>query len=144
MITASTIVDCIKQMLYLKYPSCQVYLHNVPAGAIRPYFQIYLDMDRSEDNSRFLTNETTALNITFCPPIEGQIPTGMEPFTVYDSVKEMFRKGFLEVGDRSLKVVLLRGGKKDNEIFIIVKLVFDEERPLDEVAYETIGEVIMK
>ncbi|MCX7710061.1 MAG: hypothetical protein N2484_09440 [Clostridia bacterium] len=144
MITASSIADFIKQMICLRYPTCQMYLHNVPGSAARPYFQIHLDFDRSEDSNRFLTSETTALSITYFPPLEGEIPLGLEPFSVYDSIKGVFRKGFLKVGDRSLKVALIRGGKKDNEIFVIVKFVFDEERPLDEMAYEAIGEVNLK
>lgn len=145
MITVKMIADSIKDMLYQLYPSCTFYIQGIPEGFQRPSFHIYLDNDRSEDGNRLLTHEKTSLGIKYYPPVEGSIPPELEHIIVYSSIKDTFRKGFVDVGDRKLKVSLLRGGKQDdNCLFIVVKLEYSEERPMNEPAYDLMEEINIK
>ena len=142
MIAVKAIIEKVVQVLGEKYPTFDIYLHNMPENISNPSFNIYLDADRSEDNNRLQTNETTSIGIYYCPPAQVEpLEDEMTHIGVYSTVKNVFRRGYFEVGGRALKVVLIRGGKQNNGIYIIVKLVYSDERPSNEEAYELMGEV---
>lgn len=145
MITIKMIADRLLEILASQYPSCTFYAHSVPASIERPSFKVYLDSDRSEDSSLISTNETVSMGIVYYSPLTEPIPDELKHFAVYSNIRDIFRMGYIRVGDRSLKVVLLRGGKQDNEIFLIVKLVYLDDRPQDETNnepnYDLMGEV---
>lgn len=144
MITFEMIAGRVSEIISEQYPSCDFYTHTVPASIARPSFNIYLEADRSEDGSLTSTNETASVGIVYYAPSDEPVPDELKPLAVYSNIKEIFRRGCIRVGDRSLKIVLLRGGRKDNEIFLIVKLVYAEERPGDEIDYDLMGDVSLK
>lgn len=148
MITVKMITDRITEILAGQYPACVFYAHNVPASITRPAFNIYLYADRSEDSGLTTTGETLSVGITYFAPLTDPIADELKHFAVYSNIKDIFRKGSILVGDRSLKVTLLRGGRQDNEIYLIVKLLYSDDRPQyidgvlqDGVTYDLMGEV---
>ena len=148
MITVKMIADRILEILAERYPSCTFYAHSLPDIIARPSFNIYLEADRSEDSSLISTNETVSMGIAYYSPLTGPVADELKHFAVYSNIRDIFRTGYIRVGDRSLKVVLLRGGKQDNEIYLIVKLVYADDRPQDDTgsgtADDLIGEVHIK
>lgn len=141
MVTIRMIVDRIKELLYQQYPSCTFYTQTMPENAVKPSFYLYIYTDRSEDGNRLLTYETTSIGISYFPPDTGEIPEDLQALNVYDFMKGVFRKGSFQVDDRALKVILLRGGTEGTETYLIVKMVYEEERPLEATAYDSIGEI---
>lgn len=148
MISTKMITDRVKEILAGLYPASTFYDHSVPASIERPSFNVYLEADRSEDGSQMSTTETTSVGIVYFSPLTGPIPEELKPLAVYSNIKEYFRRGNIRVGDRSLKIVLLRGGRQDNEIFLIAKLVYADDRPQylnglpqEEPAYDFMGDV---
>lgn len=144
MITVKQIIEEIVQVLRGKYPTFSFYMHNVPGNMENPSFQIYVDADRSEDSNRLQTNEMTSVGIVYYPPAAEPLADELTHISVYSSVKNIFRKGYFEVDSRALKVALIRGGKQNNGIFLIVKLVYIDDRPRDEETYEMMSEVNFK
>jgi hypothetical protein len=145
MITVKMIADRLLEILAELYPSCTFYAHSLPDSIARPSFNIYLEADRSEDSSLISTNETVSMGIVYYSPLTEPIADELKHFAVYSNIRNIFRMGYIRVGGRSLKVVLLRGGKQDNEIYLIVKLVYVDDRPQDDTGsgttYDLIGEV---
>ncbi|MCX8132017.1 MAG: hypothetical protein N3I35_18210 [Clostridia bacterium] len=144
MINVERIIENIVQVLSQKYPAFSFYLHSIPENISGPSFNIYLDTDRSEDNNRFQTNEITSIGIVYYSPAQEQPGDGLSPISVYSGMKNIFRKGYFVVDDRTLKVALIRGGKQNNTIYLIVKFVYSDDRPCNEEANELIGEVNIK
>lgn len=142
MISVKDIMEKVVQVLKENYPAFDCYLHTMPENANGPSFNIYLEADRSEDNNRLQTNETTSIGIVYRPPAQEEpIEDEMTQGAVYSTVKNIFRKGYFEIGGRALKVVLIRGGKQENDIYLIVKLVYSDDRPRNEETYPLMGEV---
>lgn len=143
MVTTLKIMNKVNEILAQLYPSCTLYIQQTPGDMERPSFLICLDTDRSEDSGRLSAMETTAVKIKYSAPVEGTVPEELKPVNVYDGIKSFFRKGYLNLEGRAIKNVLTRGGTEDNEIFLIVKFVYMEDRRSDEgeISYEMMGEV---
>lgn len=144
MITPKKIVNMVKALLYKQYPSCHYYIQDVPPSPIRPSFNIYIYSDRSESSGRLHREETISVGIHYYHQSNGNVPEDMEPINVYSNVKEIFRRGLIKIEDRTLKIDLIRGGTKDGEVYLIIKMVYSEEIPADDqdsTTYELIREI---
>ncbi|RCX13260.1 hypothetical protein DFR58_11878 [Anaerobacterium chartisolvens] len=131
MLTVKDVVKGIADTVKEQYPEAEVYLHGMPGVITAPSFDVYIDSDRSEDDNRVQTVETVCVGIDYYPSEQAGQQEGIKPLDVYSSLKSVFRNGFVRIGGRALKVVLLRGGRRDGVTFLIVKLVFCDYRPVD-------------
>ncbi len=144
MLTIKDIVKGIADTVKEQYPEAAVYLHGMPGEITEPSFDVYIDSDRSEDDSRRQTLETACVGIAYYPHGQAGEEEETSSLDVYSRLKSVFRKGFVSIGGRTLKVVLLRGGRQDGITFLIVKLVYCDDRPMDEEAYQKINKINLK
>jgi hypothetical protein len=145
MITIQNIIDEINGLILSKFPASTFYIQNIPEGFERPSFFIELISSGSEDNNISITEEEMSIQIVYFAPVDDYyIADSKNQYLVSDTVKNIFRKGYINVGDRAVKITKTTGGPRDNEVYISINLQYFEDRPMDTEVYELIGKVNIK
>lgn len=145
MITVLKVINAVNKLLFGHYPECDFHIQNIPEGFKRPAFFIDLVTDSSKDNNTILTDEKISLQVVYFAPVDGhQIRQKENQLEAYSNMKALFKKGYIQVEDRALRITNLEGGPRDNEVYLTIDVAFADDRPQDSESYDTVGEVKLK
>ena len=142
MITTQKIIDFVNVLLYEKHPECTVYIQTLPKDYRKPAICIEVTSQGSEDNNISLIDEEVTLQIIYSmTPDNKHISTKTSLIAVSDSIKSVFKFGYITVENRTLRISSLTGGPGDNDIYISVTFNYIQERPVIEASYVVASEV---
>lgn len=145
MITIMKIINAVNKMLYQAYPDSDFHIQEIPEGFKRPSFFIDLISDSSKDNNILLTDDKVNIQVVyFAPENEHKIRLKENQLEVYSNIKSLFKKGFVQVEDRAVKIENLEGAPRDNEVYLTIDFSFTEEKPQESQEYDLIGEIKFK
>jgi len=142
LITTQKIIDFVNVLLYEKHPECTVYIQTLPKDYRKPAICIEVTSQGSEDNNISLIDEEVTLQIIYSmTPDNKHISTKTSLIAVSDSIKSVFKFGYITVENRTLRISSLTGGPGDNDIYISVTFNYIQERPVIEASYVVASEV---
>jgi hypothetical protein len=145
MITISKIIDRVNELILQKYPSHTFYIEDIPEGFERPSFFIEQVVGGTSDVNKTIVGEDVSIQIVYFAPVDDyyltDAPTRLQ---VSENIKDIFRKGYIAVEDRAIKVTELTGGSRNNEVYLSVSFGYQETRPADPENYDLMGEINFK
>lgn len=142
MITIQKVIDSINDILYALYPTYMCYIQDIPKDFERPSFFIQFVTDGSTDMSRAVTEEEITIEVVYFAPVNDfQIAEKTDALSMYQRVKDIFRKGFIPVEDRAVKVSGLNGETRGNEIYLVIDFTYFEDRPQEAENYQTMQDL---
>lgn len=105
MITIEDIMDAINISLLSAYPEHGFFIENIPQNFKRPSFFIQLISDTWEDSNRAATKERASFQIIYFGTQNAHGITGTaEKLSVYETVKGLFKNGFILVKNQAVKL----------------------------------------
>jgi hypothetical protein len=129
LITIQNIIDSINSILVEQYPTCTVYIQKVPEGFKRPSFFIQLITGDSKDCTATLTNENLIFQIVYFAPISDYyIEDELNQISIADIIKKVFKKGYVKVEDRAIKITNFQSTARDEEIYTTLELEYIDDR----------------
>jgi hypothetical protein len=144
-ITVQKIIDEVNSLILEKYPENTFYIQDIPEGFERPSFFIEMVNNPSSDANKFTTEEEVSLQITYFAAVDDYYSSDMiNKLAVCETVKTIFKKGFIVIGDQTIMITSLNSEPRGNEIFISTTLQYFEDRPLDTEEYEIANDLQIK
>lgn len=129
MITTAQIRDAINQLLVEKLQAETVYINRCPKDFKRPSFWLET-VRRDTDDVNFSTIKVNVYFSITC--FIGMDAYGnsdsMELTNVQDAVVNLFRSGYMKVGDRSLKVKANTAGYDNDRSYVDLQFEFFDDR----------------
>lgn len=105
MITVEDIMDAINISLLAAFPEHSFFIENIPQNFKRPSFYIQLISDTWEDSNRAATKERASFQIIYFGTQNAHGITGSaEKSSVYETVKGLFKNGFIRVKNQVVKL----------------------------------------
>ncbi|WP_313559723.1 phage tail terminator family protein [Ruminiclostridium cellobioparum] len=105
MITIEDIMDAINISLLSAFPEHSFYIENIPQNFKRPSFYIQLISDTWEDSNRSTTKERSSFQIIYFGTQNAYGITGIaEKSSVYETVKSLFKNGYIPVKNQMIKL----------------------------------------
>ncbi|HEX2927939.1 MAG TPA: hypothetical protein VHP38_17060 [Ruminiclostridium sp.] len=127
MITIEKIVDSINILLLSSFPQHTYYIEEIPSGFKRPSFYIQLITDSWTDSNRATTIENPSFQIVYFGSVDNYQHTPVsEKLSVYQSVKDLFKCGYLNVNGEAVKLAAkgFNGEIRDNEVYFTLELEY--------------------
>jgi len=131
MLEVMDVMTAINKLLVAEYPDDVVYLDTCPQGFERPGFLIEKDTEFIQRRSYRAVEVTEYYTITCYDQVDERHSSPAERVLARQrAVLNLFRKGYLRVENRALKVFAGSGGRDGNEAYVDVQLTyFDETAP---------------
>ncbi|WP_313342518.1 DUF6838 family protein [Sedimentibacter sp.] len=133
------IMDAINTLLVNKYPEYTVYIDLCPDDFDRPSFLIEQIRKNVDSVNKGTVKVTEYFSVT-CFEDTGDYTTNL--LIRQQEVLDMFRSGYLNVEDRSIKAKANNGGKDFTEAYIDLQFEYYDDRSDDEDTTPKIKEVI--
>ncbi len=148
MIKQSDILTAINRLIVAAHPDYTVYIHACPKDFKRPSFLLEYVRISQSDASRIAIKKTAYFTITCFVPVDAHYRSDMDQLAdLQDGIIELFLPGYVEVGDRALKVQSSTGGMDIDRAYIDVQFEFfdnrtdaEEQLPLMESVHTNIKE----
>jgi len=114
-----------------------IYLSNQGEGFERPSFLITYINSATDDLNREVINNNIFIQIVYYAPWdEYENVDAVNQYTMYDTLKGIFKKGYFFVGDRAVKITQLTGAPRDAEIYLTLNCTITEQKQDDEILQE--------
>lgn len=145
MIAEKEILLAVNQMLAVQFPQTAVYVNKCPGDFIRPSFFIEHVSTEQKDNSCKTVIKTEIFQITCFAPVDSHYHSDSELLMERQTdVLNLFRKGYIVIGDRAVKVKAASSGFNEGEAYAELQFEYCDDR-LEEAGNETlIGSVSTK
>lgn len=145
MLDSIKIQDAINRILVEQYPSFVVYIENMPQKFKRPSFLINYVTNNSETVSKDVLKETVYYTVTYFGPVNDHYNQDkIDLQTVLIQIMKPFRKGYIMVEDRAVKVASSSGGKDDTEIYMDIQFEYYEDRLEEHPSYPLMKDIQFK
>lgn len=129
MISAQDIIDSINDIIVELYPTCTVYIQKVPKDFDRPSFFIQLVTGASTDANVSLTDENVIIEVVYFAPVDDfNIEDEINELAVSSTLRNTFKKGYLKVQDRALKITKLSSTPRDSEVYMSLQFEYLDSR----------------
>lgn len=129
MITTNQIMDAINRLLVEKYSERTVYVNRCPKDFDRPSFLIESVKAGGDSANRKTVKNNAYLTITCFESVDDYGNSDDGALTeVQDDVLQLFRPGFLKVGDRALTVIASTGGADFDRSYVDLQLEYYDDR----------------
>lgn len=129
MIATEDIATQINSLLVGKFPERTVYRNRYPRSFDRPSFLIETVKDATDAANRKTVRCVAFFTITcFVEVDEFENSVDGELIAVQDAVMQIFRPGFIRVGDRALKVKASTGGADFDRSYVDLQLEYFDDR----------------
>jgi hypothetical protein len=129
MITEKDILTAINQLLVEKYPGAAVYINLCPENFIRPGFYIEHVSTSSRDKSCKTIEQTVYYTITCFIETDSHYNVDAENLMERQTeVLNLFRKGYVTVGGRAVKVKASNSGFNNGEAYVELQFEYCDDR----------------
>lgn len=129
MVTAMDVLNAINLLLVKRYPDRTVYVQRCPKNFARPSFFLELIRQDAESANKGLLAETMYFLLTcFASKDEYYNSDALELIQLQNDVLNLFRSGYLGVGDREIKIEASGGGTEKGEVYIDIQVDFAQEK----------------
>ncbi len=129
MVTTKQIMNAINKLLVEKLAAECVYRNRCPEGFERPSYLIEAISNGSDSANCRTVEQTAYLTITcFAAVDEFGDSDDSTLIDLQDGVMNLFRPGYLRVGDRALKVKASTGGADFDRSYVDLQLEFFDDR----------------
>jgi hypothetical protein len=109
-----------------------IYIQNVGEGFERPSFLIsHINSATNDLNREVIDNNIFIQIVYYAPWDEYENVDAVNQYTMHDTLKGIFKKGYFFVGDRAVKITQLTGGPRDAEIYLTLNLTITEQKQDD-------------
>lgn len=144
MIDFIKIQDEINILLVNKYPDFTVYINKIPQNFERTSFLIEFIRSTPEEVSKGVIKEIDYFTITYFAEVDDYYNTDkFDLQNVLLNIQKIFRKGYIEIEDRAIKVKTSNGGSNDDEIYLDLQFEYYENREEGQEQEEEIKEIIV-
>lgn len=144
MIDFIKIQDEINILLVNKYPDFTVYINKIPQNFERTSFLIEFIRSTPEEVSKGVIKEIDYFTITYFAEVDDYYNTDkFDLQNVLLNIQKIFRKGYIEIEDRAIKVKTSNGGSNDDEIYLDLQFEYYENREEVQEQEEEIKEIIV-
>jgi hypothetical protein len=147
MITPNQIVDEINRLLVVAYPEPTVYINRCPKKFDRPSFLIETVKAGDNPASRKMVKCEAYFTVTCFVKVD-EFGNGADGVltAIQTEVMGIFRKGYIKVGDRAIKVKASSGGSDFDRSYVDLQFEYFDNRSDDVDNTPLIGDVdlIMK
>ena len=144
MIDFIKIQDEINILLVDNYPDFTVYINKIPQNFERPSFLIEFIRSTPEEVSKGVIKEIDYFTITYFAEVDDYYNTDkFDLQNVLLNIQKIFRKGYIEIEDRAIKVKTSNGGSNDDEIYLDLQFEYYEDREEGQEQEEEIKEIIV-
>ena len=129
MIDFIKIQDEINRLLVEKYPNFTVYINKIPQDFERPSFAIEFIRNSPEEVNKGIIKEIDYFTITYFAEVDDYYNT--DKFNLQNvlvNIQKIFRKGYIKIEDRAIKVKTSNGGSNDDEIYLDLQFEHYESR----------------
>ena len=129
MIDFIKIQDEINRLLVEKYPNFTVYINKIPQDFERPSFAIEFIRNSPEEVNKGIIKEIDYFTITYFAEVDDYYNT--DKFNLQNvlvNIQKIFRKGYIKIEDRAIKVKTSSGGSNDDEIYLDLQFEYYESR----------------
>ena len=143
MIDFIKIQDEINRLLVEKYPNFTVYINKIPQDFERPSFAIEFIRNSPEEVNKGIIKEIDYFTITYFAEVDDYYNT--DKFNLQNvlvNIQKIFRKGYIKIEDRAIKVKTSNGGSNDDEIYLDLQFEYYEDREEVKEQEEEIKEII--
>ena len=139
MITEKDILTAINQLLVTKYPQIAVYINRCPENFIRPSSFIEHIATDSKDKNCKTVEQTVYFTITCFIETDSHYNVDAESLMERQTeVLGIFRKGYMMVQDRALKVKADKSGFNNGEAYVELQFEYCDDR-----SDETVDEILI-
>lgn len=129
MITEKDILTAINQLIAEKYPKVAVYINLCPENFIRPSFYIQHVTTSSRDKSCKTVEQTVFYTITCFIETDSHYNVDAESLMERQTeILNLFRKGYIMIGDRAVKVKASSSGFLDGEAYVELQFEYCDDR----------------
>ena len=130
MISQYSIMEAIRALAAEKLPELQrIYIDLAPVDFLRPSLLVAAVTSEVETATRNTVSVTSYFTLTVFDETDDYGQSGTERLLDWQSrVLELFRQGYLRVGNRSLAVWASTGGRDWDKAFIDVQLSYQDTR----------------
>lgn len=123
------IVSAVENLVTANFTKEKIYVGNIKKNFERPSFLISYKDSKIQNVSRWIYREVLNIQIAYFSALDKDgCPEAMEQFSVYDKLNKIFSKGFIEVNDRKIKILEIKGKAKENNIEEFIEEVNDESK----------------
>lgn len=144
MIDFIKIQDEVNRLLVERYPDFAVYINKVPKGFERPSFLIEFISNAPVEANNDIIKEISYFTVTYFGEVNDYYNT--DKLVIQDvlvNTLKIFRKGYIEVEDRAIKVKASNGGSNDDEVYIDLQFEYFEDRLEEYEEYDLMQEIII-
>ena len=129
MVKLNDLFTSINKLLISLFRSHTVYTQSCPKDFKRPSFLIEYVKTTQSDVNRFTIEKTAYFTITGFTKIDSYYRSEpSELISMKENVLELFSDGYVQVGDRSIKVKSSSGGMDTDRIYIELQFEYFDER----------------
>ena len=119
-----------------------IYIQNVGEGFKRPSFLIsHINSATNDLNREVIDNNIFIQIVYYAPWDEYENVDAVNQYTMYDTLKGIFKKGYFYVGDRAVKITQLTGAPRDAEIYLTLNCTITEQKQDDVQPVQTAADV---
>ncbi len=129
MIIPSDIMSAINIILVAENPVYTVYLQKCPIDFQRPSFLLEYVKTSRRDTSRWTVEKTVYFKISCFVNTEENFTSGEDSLSnIQESVVQLFSGGYVNVGDRAIKVQSSTGGFDADRAYVDLQFEFFDDR----------------
>lgn len=122
-------MTAINEIIIKPYPDSTVYVQACPKGFDRPSFWLEFVRHTQIDVSRNTVEKTVYFSITCFAQVDNHYRSDPDELSaIHDNVISLFDKGYINVGDRAIKVKSSTGGMDIDRAYIDLQFEFFDNR----------------
>lgn len=138
------IIDSICALLAAKFPTSPVYVDNQEEGFERPSFFVNLINDNTESLCSVADISTLNIQIVYFSPLNDYKTTDkVSQLGTYTVLKQIFSKGYINVGTRASKINNLTGGPKGQDVYLTLNITWTDDKYIAEEDYDLMNNIII-
>lgn len=142
MIITGQIIDAINKILSEKYPVITVYLNSCPKDFSRPSFCVKTVKVIERPANRNTVKIRARFSVTYFTKVDESGNVNAENLVeIQASIMSVFRKGFINVGDRQLKVMAKNYGIYVDSACVYLRFDYFDNR-IDETGNASLMEEV--
>ncbi|WBW96052.1 phage tail terminator family protein [Oceanirhabdus sp. W0125-5] len=113
------IIDSIVTTLQSSFKDIDIKLNNFNQELSKNSFFLIFMESITENLGMWSHRDKVKIRIVYREFKTTKSPEGIPKFAVYDKLKNLFSSGYLEVGERKITIIEMKGGTKDEELSYI-------------------------
>lgn len=145
MVTAKDLLTAVNRVLVEEYPDRTVYVTDCPKDFKRPSFLLETVRVSRNDAAYGTVAKTVYQTITCFIPIDKQYRSNPnELMELQDAVMQLFSCGFVQVGDRAIKLQSLSGETDNEAAYVDLQFQYYDDRSAEADTAPTMSNITIK